>query len=223
MRLCKKNPKRRILVTAILVVLLTLLVGSCRNAGKHLVISSEPERADAMLMLMGSIQDRVLHMADLYEKGVAPELLIVQEGSGANSVLKERGVHLPTTTMQVKQVFTELGIPSDSLTVLPGNARSTIMEAEQVCLYLQGHPGIDTLLIVSSPAHLRRASLIFRAACHKLEAPPVLCYSPTPYSNYRGDRWWKRREDVQQVLSEYLKITAFILFERRSLRKGVSP
>ena len=77
-------------------------VWSCRRAGSWLVTNGVPAHADAMLMLMGSIPDRILQTADLYNEGLADRLLIVQEGMGAYKSLEERGVKFIGDTEQAK-------------------------------------------------------------------------------------------------------------------------
>ena len=102
--------------------------------------------------------------------------------------------------------------------ILPGDATSTQMEAEIVRDYLATKPGIETLLLVSSAHHTRRASMIFKAALKPLEHPVSVYCSPSSYTAFCAEKWWKNREDIQDVLTEYLKIGNFVLFERRKLR-----
>ena len=77
--------KKGIYKLVLVIVLLVLAVGSCRKAGSWLVKSDDIQQADAMIMLMGGISDRVLQIADLYQQNVAGEVWIVEEGSGAKS------------------------------------------------------------------------------------------------------------------------------------------
>jgi len=112
-----------------------------------------------------------------------------------------------------------LGIPADSIQILPGNASSTQMEAESVRNNLQSTTGVDTLVLVSSSTHTRRAFNIFKAAFKGMEEPPVLLSSPSAYTEFHAEKWWKDREDIQEVVLEYLKMVNFFLFEKRKLRK----
>ena len=211
-----------------MIVLLVLAVGSCRKAGSWLVKSDEIQHADAMIMLMGGISDRVLQIADLYQQDVAGEVWIVEEGSGAMSMLEERGVHIISTTQQVYGALRDLGIAEESIVILPGGATSTQMEAEITRDYLatlagvgqvaSGLSGIDTLLVVSSASHTRRAHQIFSAAVKTLDQPVVICCSPSPYTEFNAQKWWKDRDDIQDVFFEYVKMANFLLFEKRDLK-----
>jgi uncharacterized SAM-binding protein YcdF (DUF218 family) len=93
------------------------------------------------------------------------------------------------------------------------------MEAEITRNYLLTRSGIDTLLLVSSAEHTRRASLLFNAAFLTMEDAPVLCCSPSTYSTFDAGKWWRDRDDIQDVLMEYLKLVNFYLFEKRELRR----
>lgn len=205
---------------ALILVLILLAVGSCRKAGSWLVKAHEPEHADVMVMLTGRITDRVLQIDDLYKQHVAEKIWIVEPGKGDYQALEERGVRIVSEVSLIHNALTDMNIPSDSIVVLPGDATSTRMEAEAVREYLQTQPGIDTLLLVSSSSHTLRAYKIFKAAFRAMENPPVLCCSPSSYTRFYAEKWWRSRDDIQQVAEEYLKLVNYALFERRQLRKG---
>ena len=176
-----------------------------------------PVHADAMVLLMGSFPDRVLQAVDLYKKGIAGRLIIVEESMGPFSKLESRGAEIISNSEQARNSCVALGIPADSIKVLPGEARDTKTEAIVVRNYLEGNAAIDTLLLVSSPPHMRRASMIFKAAFRDAEYPVYIGCSPSAYSNFNAGRWWRRKEDVQEVLTEFGKILNFILLERKKM------
>ena len=72
---------------------------------------------------------------------------------------------------------------------------------------------------MASSSHTRRAQMIFNAAFSTLEDPPELYCSPSSYSGFNAERWWKSRENIQSVVFEYLKMTSFLLFEKRKLKR----
>ena len=211
--------KRRIIITVIIFLIVVLFIGGCRQAGPWLVKDDHPVHADFMVMLMGSIPDRILQVSDLYEQGVAGKLVIVEESMGAYRILQERGATFISNTEQVRRAAIDLGIPSDSIIVLPGDASSTQMEACIVRDFLKEHFLGDTLVIVSTPDHTRRASMIFGKALEVLDKKPVVLCSPSAYTAFDPGKWWKDREGIQKVLLEYLKIWNFVLFERSDLKE----
>lgn len=209
--------KSRIIFFVLLLCLAILYIGGCCRAGAWLVKDDVPVHADAMVLLMGNFPDRVLQAVDLYREGRADRLIIVEESMGPFSTLESRGADIISNTEQARNSAVSLGIPADSITILPGNARSTQTEAIIVRNYLVGHAAIDTILLVSSPAHMRRASMIFKAAFRDSEIPIYIGCSPSAYSNFNAERWWRDKEGVQAVLTEFVKIGSFVLFEKKKL------
>ena len=201
------------------IVLFTVTIGGCRRAGRWLVKEELPPRADALVILMGSFPERVLQAFDLYRDGRADRIVIVEESMGPYQNLEERGVRIETNSEQAVRSLITLGVPADSITLLPGDARSTLDEAVAVRDFLYHKPGADTLILVSSAAHMRRAALIFNRALRSQPVPVTIGCSPSSYSGFNPDKWWRRKEDIQSVMSEYLKICSFLLFEKRELKR----
>jgi uncharacterized SAM-binding protein YcdF (DUF218 family) len=112
------------------------------------------------------------------------------------------------------------GIPSDSILLLPGDATSTRMEAEIVRDHLLTHGGVDTLLLVTSSYHTRRAFLIFRSAFQAMEDPPLVYCSASEYTRFDAEKWWTSKRDIYQVALESMKLANYYLFERRQLRRA---
>ena len=201
------------------VIFLILAVGGCRKAGTWLMKADDPMHADVMVILMGSFSDRVLQVVDNYNEGVSGKVWIVEEAMGANRILEERGVQLISNTTQAKNAMIALGVPADSIIILPGDATSTRMEAELVRDYLQTQTGIETMLLVSSSCHTRRGYYLFKAAFHPLDEAPLILCSSNSYTNFNGEKWWRNKNHIQKVLNEYMKLVNFGLVERRELRK----
>lgn len=212
----RHNSRREpiILFVVILFAFATTYVVGCQSAGNWLVKEDIPVHTDAVVLLMGSFPERVLQVADLYHEGVADNLIIVYESMGPYQVLEARGASIIRTTVQARNAAIALGIPDSCITMLPGDARSTLDEALAVREYMTGKPGLDTLILVSSPAHMRRAYMIFRAVLKDAGINTYIGTSPSEYSSFNPVNWWRRREDIQAVLSEWVKIVSFVIFER---------
>ena len=209
----------RIYLIIVVLLLIILYVGGCRRAGSWLVKDDEPKHADAIMILMGSISDRVLQAVDLYEQKIASRVIFVEVSVKAYKDLESRGFHIRGTTEEVHDAVMTLGIPSDSIIILPGDATSTQMEAMIMRKHIINSPGIDTLIIVSSAPHTRRASIIFEAAFRKAEIPVTVLCSPSPFTNFNSERWWHTKDGIRLVLSEYIKLADFIFFEKRKLNE----
>ena len=211
--------KNRIVFLVILIFLFAVCSFSCQRAGRWLVKEDLPPHADALVILMGSFPERVLQAFDLYHDGRADRIIIVEESMGPYQILEKRGVRVETNSEQAVRSLIALGVSADSITLLPGDARSTLNEANAVRDYLREKRGLDTLILVSSPAHMLRASMIFKVALREFPTPILIGCSPSAYSGFNPKRWWQRKEDIQSVMSEYLKICSLILFEKRELKR----
>lgn len=206
----------------IILILLTLLViiisvNTCRNAGQYLLKKDDIPGADAMVVLMGSIADRSLQAADLFNTGMVDRVIIVEASLGGYQKLVDRGIKIVTNTEQMVNSIISLGIPRKSILVLPGYANSTQMEACIVRDYLQTCDSIDTIIVTSSSFHTRRASMIFKSALKDKEYPVCVLSYPSEFTEFDSKKWWRKREGIEIVLSEYIKIVAFHTFDRWSL------
>ena len=211
--------RRRITLLGLLFAICVLYIGGCRRAGSWLVTENLPEHADALVILMGNFPERILQAVDVYDKDLANRMIIVYESMGPYRELESRGASIVRTTEQARDGAVALGVPADSIIMLPGDARSTLDEAIAVRDYLKLNPSLDTLILVSSPAHMRRAYMIFGAALRNSPQKIFVGCSPSSYSDFNPGKWWRRKEDVQSVLSEYVKIISFVIFEHKQLKQ----
>lgn len=210
--------KSRFLFFLTVIIIVTLYAGGCRRAGRWLVKENGPSHADAMVLLMGNFPNRVLQACDLWNEARAGRIIIVEESMGSFKRLEERGASIMSNTEQAAHALVALGIPADSITILPGDARSTLDEALVVKYYLADHVTADTIVLVSSASHMRRASIIFKEVFKQSDIPVYVGSSPSAYSSFNPDKWWRSKEDIQHVLSELMKIVSFRLIEKRKLK-----
>jgi len=214
--------KSTIYIFGVLFIIIILYVGTSRFAGVWLVKEDRLVNADAIVILMGGISsERVLQAADIYSKGLAGKVIIVEESMGSSKALQARGAHILSNSEQVLNAFISLGIPADSIILLAGDATSTQIEATMIREYLANKSEVDTLILVSSSFHTRRASMIFRSAFRIAGRPVKILCSPNVYTDFDAKKWWKSKEGIQTVLFEYIKIANFILFERKELKYAV--
>ena len=215
----KMKVKGRAWFFVAMVLLMVMYAGGCRRAGVWLAKEDIPDHADALVILMGNFPERVLQAADLFSAGRADRVIIVEESMGAYRGLEERGVSIISKTTQAREACVTLGIPDEKITVLPGDARSTLTEAVIVSKYMRDNRGMDTLILVSSSYHMRRAEMIFRNSLKDFPAPVFIGCSPSVYTSFNAEKWWREKEDIQHVLTEYLKIASFRIIEKRNLKK----
>ena len=174
----------------------------------------EPVTADAIVILMGSVYDRVLKASDLYHQRYSRNLVMVETRQFYDEEVLSSEISGMSNTGQTRNIAISLGVNPDSITILPGGATSTRMEATIIREYLADRPDIDTILLVSSAEHTRRASIIFKSAFRKAEMPVHVVSSPSFYSDFNAKKWWRSKEDIKNVVTEYMKMTFFYVFDR---------
>ncbi len=180
--------------------------------GSFLVVKDKPVKADALIILMGNIPDRALEAFDLYKQGYARKIIIVMANRYGIDFFREKGISLDGQTTITKKALVGMGVPAEDIIILPGDAKSTQEEAEALRKYIALHRQVDTVLLVSSSYHTRRAKLIFNNEMKKSGERVTIVSCPSKYTGFKENDWWKDRESSKIVFFEYLKIINVLLF-----------
>jgi uncharacterized SAM-binding protein YcdF (DUF218 family)/glycosyltransferase involved in cell wall biosynthesis len=167
-----------------------------------LKVSSPPVPADAIVVLAGGVgesgqagggyQERVKQAIDLYRAGYAKHVVL---SSGYVYSFREAEV--------MRALAVDNGVPPSAI-VLEQQAKSTYDNVRYVKQILADHHW-STILLVSSPYHMRRAMMTWRR-----EAPDVTVV-PTPpeqsqfYEHSRG----ATLEQIRGILWEYVATFAY--------------
>lgn len=204
---------RRLL--ALLIVAASVLLVA-RRAGLWLVDSvAVPPHADAIVVLAGSLSDRVLEAADLYRDGFAPLVIVTREQAPRGEwALRQRGVKLPDADEQRRSALAQLGVPATAVVRIRRRAYSTESEAANVAQYACRHH-LRRLIVVTSAAHTWRAGMIFRAA---LGPGREVTMRASRYDPFPARHWWRVRDAAKLVLSEYQKLANYFLHQRWKIR-----
>lgn len=206
--------KKTVSIAGLLLAFFIFTTILLNTAGTYLVKSDTIPHSDATLILLGSIADRVLQASDIYNENLTNEILIVNNIQYGSEYLAQYNIHIPNFAQLSKQALTQLNIPDSLITIIPGRATSTRDEAEIMAKWLGQNPQIDTLIIVSSAAHMRRARMIFNDTFNDYSINVTILSVPSKYSNFNAEKWWTDRESAKQVFMEYTKIASFLLVEQ---------
>ena len=201
-----------------LVLIIASSIAIIPEMGNFLIVDDQMVRADAIVVLMGSLADRSLEAADLYHSGYAEEVLIGNEFNEALDMLKARGVSIPESAEQFSYVLVELGVPSEAIKILPGQAMSTLEEAHIVGDYLKERQDINIVILVTSSYHTRRSKLTFEQVFRELDREVTVLSRASRYSFFRPERWWSNRESAKTIVQEYQKLAYFWFWERFTRR-----
>lgn len=209
--------KKRKGIILIGVILIAVIIMFLRFGGVWLVEEDDIAEIDdaVIVLLMGSVGDRALGAVDLYEQGKAESILMVRSHLPGYEELQERGITISGDVDNSHTVLVESGVDEEDITIIPGAAQSTQDEAVAIVQYLKNRRDVDTILLVTSKFHSHRSELIFNKALADLD---VEIYSaPTPYDPFQARGWYKDREDIQSVVTEYIKLANYFVLERWSL------
>ena len=179
--------------------------------GNFLIAGDAVHSADAIVVLSGSLPDRMLEAVDLYQAGLAPRIILTREPLLPGlDVLRQRGVNLPEAHEENLMIAQQLGVPAAAISIMPTPVSSTIGEAAEIIPFLQSQ-GIKSILLVTSKPHARRAGLIFR----QLAGGRVqIAVRPSPYDPFAAETWWHKRGLVRRVVTEYGKLLNYLCIDR---------
>ena len=189
-------------VLAVVVAALTLLV-----MGQWLQYQQPLEKADYLVPLAGD-DNRLLTAIELYKQGYAPTILLsnvyVPPLNRAERLQGELGHPIVPPQQLRREILDHFGVPATATAEFGQNHLSTTAEAESLHQYL-GDRAVKVIL-VTSPFHARRASIIFKS--HMPRAQFLVAVTP----EYRlSDPWWREQASALLTTSEVMKLTFFWL------------
>jgi uncharacterized SAM-binding protein YcdF (DUF218 family) len=167
------------------------------------------QKADAIMVLAGSSMQRPLEAADLYLAGYSPRIVLTRETRDKGErVLLERGIAFAEDVARVRNVFLQLGIP-DAAILVPARIHDSTAAEAITLRQLALQRGWQNVIVVSSKYHLRRAGFALR---RELRGTGVLItMRATRYDEAEPGRWWQRRADVRDIMSELPKLVAYVV------------
>lgn len=148
-----------------------------------------PQRADAIIVLAGD-PARPRHAADLFRQGYAPVVYLCRPA--------ERS--LPPEEEVNRGILLKGGVPPDAIRTYAEGAQNTLAEARVSFEALPAQ--VKSVLLVTSPRHVRRARMIFTDV---LGARGIrVAVAATPDQAF-PDPWWSNRDSARQSTRELVK------------------
>ncbi|MEF2146220.1 MAG: YdcF family protein [Desulfovibrionaceae bacterium] len=177
-------------------------------AGQWLQVDDGPNQADYILALAGD-SSRDIHAAELFRQGFAPALLVSHGWERPATEVDRLNARLgypqyENFEHEHRQIYAQLGVPSQALEFFGNGHVSTVEEAEALRAHLKGRP--VRLLLVTSPYHARRAKTIFQDIYPEATVRMVI----TPHESFR-ESWWTDQHSAQMVVLETAKILHYLL------------
>jgi len=182
----------RIWVALPLVILgCAVAVRAAIHAAEWLVRPRPIVRCDLMVVLGGGARERVSTALDLMSDGACGVVMFT--GNPPDAILSD----LPPGLAAAKGLR-RFAAPSASRTTLE-DAVTAVRGARE--------GGFDSLLVVTSPFHTRRADWIFSRVLSGTGIRFGIYPSESFYMDYT--RWWKSWDGLDVVSGEYLKLSAY--------------
>jgi len=207
--------KRTTILVILFVFFIFVSVFLMPNLGQWLVTEDELQESDMIVVLTGSVPDRILQAVDIYNERYSDKLVFVNSYRVGYDIFVERGVEIPPGDAQLsKMVAIDLGVPEENILILEGNAKSTQDEALIIREYIRNNRAIESIILVTSKYHSGRSKRIFRKALSGLDREISIYSSPSKYDPFNVNQWWKDREDIKLVVLEYLKLANFYFREQ---------
>jgi uncharacterized SAM-binding protein YcdF (DUF218 family) len=179
-------------------------LGILLTAGHWLQNSDSPAPSDAMVVLCGDF-GRAAYAAELYKLGMAKKVYVGRAYRlKSERVLDQNMLSFPRHEEIYKALLRKKGVPAEVIEYYGDELLSTSQEAETLASQLGSKPG--SLLVVTSPYHVRRARIIFNAAFPDWEIRVV----GTPTEKMPA-AWWTDQESARIVLLEIPKTVYYLL------------
>ncbi len=175
-----------------------LAVGLARQP---LIAQDELHPAQAIVVIGGDHKpERLARAAELYRAGYAPIVIL-----SAGTMAQEGTEWLPEAQVMRRQAL-GLGIPPDVI-MLEQSSQSTVQNAIYTRAILQAH-NLDSILLVTSPYHSRRARQVFADLLgHEMN----ISVQPGWNSNFCSVCWPVQIDQQTVVLSEYWKWLVYLV------------
>lgn len=174
---------------------------------------SDPVRRADLIFVLAGRQSRKEYALDLFRQGLAPRVLL---SVGRFEIRRFSKMALPvpldllalasTVPPAQRHYFVEFESKMFHVKHLHPGRLGTLAEIESLARWLEGHPEVASIVVVSSPSHLRRVRMCCRALLRegvevRLAAVPANFAAPGPRR--------LEEESAGAVLKELLKLAVY--------------
>ena len=179
--------------------------------GARLLITEAPlAKSDAIVVLGGSAnyKERAHEAARLLLDGHSQRILITNDNmQGPWSSAEQRN---PFYYERAVDELKAAGVAAERIEVLPQPVNGTHGEAELLRDYAVNH-GFQSVLIVTSAYHSRRALWTFSRVFRDTEIKIGLAAAPPRIESPRPATWWLTRRGWRLVPTEYVKMIYYVV------------
>jgi len=182
----------------LLIIALILGYFGLRAAGAYLIISSDLQAANAIIVLSGGDESRMSEALRLYNENYAKMIILTETGQTTEGYSQ---LH----SFDVRIVLLSNGVPSGNILVTNRSVSSTRDEALSV-KNLMINQQMKSAIIVTDPFHTRRAYNIFNEFFANTDIK--LSIQSVHNSWYNSRTWFLKIDGWKFTILEYLKLLA---------------
>ena len=176
--------------------------------GAWLVVADPLQKADAIVVLGGTMYERPMEAVELYKEGWAPRIYLVRQiADWGEALLVERNFQYTREVDLQIEVMGRLGVPREVIGIL-AQANSTAEEADHV-LALVTREQFSRVIVVTSKQHTRRARLVMNRKVNPAGVAVIVRASRFDRSDV--DRWWTNRSTLRFTLFEIQRLLGYWL------------
>lgn len=193
-----KKPIRKMMI---LFIVFFLVIMACRALGSYLIVSSELQYANAIVVLSGGDESRMQEALRLYNENYADLIVLTETGN-----VVEGFDHLHSFDMRIELLNN--GVPSGNI-ILTDQITTSTEEEAQAAKNLLTNRQLTSCIVVTDPYHTRRAFMIFNNIFADLGIKVMI--HPTSNHWYTADRWFLKANGWRFTILEYIKLVAYAL------------
>lgn len=197
-------------VARFLILLLLIWPPLAWLAAKGLIVRAELPHADVLVVLGGSSTyiERTQRAAQIYSEGRVAKIVLTNDGQQGGWSEKEQ--RNPWFVEHAAQELQRAGVPAEKIEILPQIVSSTYEEAQLLHKYAITH-SLQSLLIVTSAYHSRRANWAFRRVFQSSSIAVGIEPALTGHQTPSPSAWWLHLRGWRMVPVEYMKLVYYII------------
>jgi len=168
------------------------------------IVNDKLEKADAIVILGGGLETRPAEAARLYQKGLAPKILVLNVRS---NVTDQLGITIPDTELTILLLLKK-DVPESAITVIGHGVASTHDECIAVRHWAEENKP-KRLIFPTDPFHTRRVKWFFRKILKETGAE--VRTEAVPNAEYDVATWWQSERGVIAFQNEVLKFGYYLV------------
>lgn len=196
--------KFKIICIGVVVTFVFSVILAVFNVTDWLRGNDSPVISQAAIVLSGP-PTRALYAADLYKAGYVKEIYITRPiREDFAKMLDDFGIFFPRTEDMSKDILLKNNVAAEHIHIVGNACVSTADEADVANTIFKGAQ--CTILVVSSPYHVKRAQIIFRDKMKHCQFKVL----GSPYEHF-PKKWWTDQNSAANVILEPAKILFYKL------------